>query len=305
MRLEDIVTQVPHADGTPVATAAPTPATVERPVGRDRRPWQKKKRRGLFSRCCGAAEEAEEQPGPRARKGEPVATELTAVEREEVAQEYKVEPPKPAPPPGLAPNGVYACLGPYAPPARALLPPPEQRFYGKKLLVLDLDETLVHSSFNYVTNSDILVDIDIDDPNTGDVMNARIYVYKRPYVDEFLQAMAQHYELCVFTASLRVYCDAVMDQLDPQHLVSHCLYRESCTNSNGVFVKDLSRLGRPLESIIILDNNHVSFLFHPQNGILAEAFYDDKTDDYLQRITGDLIHLSTVPDVREYLARDE
>jgi len=258
----------------------------------------------MFSRCCGGGDEADEPPKPRVRKGDGDATEITAVEPE-VVQEQKIEPLQPTPPPGQEPNSIYACKGPYTPPPQALLPPPEQKFYGKKLLVLDLDETLVHSSFNYVANSDILVDIDIDDPNTGTTMNARIYVYKRPHVDEFLQAMAQYYELCVFTASLRVYCDAVMDQLDPQHLVSHCLYRESCTNSNGVFVKDLSRLGRPLESIIILDNNHVSFLFHPRNGILAEAFYDDKTDDYLQRITDDLIHLSTVPDVREYLMQEE
>merc|ERR1712228_692175 len=77
-----------------------------------------------------------------------------------------------------------------------LLPPLEPEYKGKKCLVLDLDETLVHSSFKPVNNADFIVPVEID----GVVY--KVYVLKRPYVDDFLIECAKYYELVVFTASL-------------------------------------------------------------------------------------------------------
>jgi len=37
---------------------------------------------------------------------------------------------------------------------RALLPPQRERDRGKKTLILDLDETLIHSSFEPLANAD-------------------------------------------------------------------------------------------------------------------------------------------------------
>jgi RNA polymerase II subunit A small phosphatase-like protein len=42
------------------------------------------------------------------------------------------------------------------------LPPQNDRDKGKKTLVLDLDETLVHSSFKPIDNPDIVQPVDID-----------------------------------------------------------------------------------------------------------------------------------------------
>jgi RNA polymerase II subunit A small phosphatase-like protein len=39
------------------------------------------------------------------------------------------------------------------------------------------------------------------------------------------------------------------------------LYREDCTFWNGIFVKDLTRLGRRMEDIIIVDNSPAAYLF--------------------------------------------
>lgn len=189
----------------------------------------------------------------------------------------------------------------WAPGPDALLPPPTEDQYNKKLLVLDLDETLVHSSFNKVDNADIVIPLSIEDPVSKATISHQVYVYKRPYVDEFLETMSKYYELAIFTASLQVYCDAVMEKLDPKGLCVHRLYRDSCIQSNGVFVKDMSILGRPVESVIILDNCAASYMFQPENGILAIAFYDDKTDTFLKDIEETMIHLSRVEDVRTYL----
>ena len=75
---------------------------------------------------------------------------------------------------------------------------------GKKTLVLDLDETLVHSSFKPVENADIVLPVEIE----GSVCN--IYILVRPGVSTFLKRMYKHYELVVFTASLSKYAEPLM-----------------------------------------------------------------------------------------------
>lgn len=45
---------------------------------------------------------------------------------------------------------------------RPMCPPKQQRDLHKKTLVLDLDETLVHSSFKPVPNADYIIPVEID-----------------------------------------------------------------------------------------------------------------------------------------------
>jgi hypothetical protein len=74
-----------------------------------------------------------------------------------------------------------------------LLPPPATT---KKCLVLDLDETLVHSSFKPVEQSDFTIQVDIENHVYT------VFVLKRPGVEEFLKKVAEWFEIVVFTASL-------------------------------------------------------------------------------------------------------
>jgi RNA polymerase II subunit A small phosphatase-like protein len=124
-----------------------------------------------------------------------------------------------------------------------------------KTLVLDLDETLVHSSFKFVEGADIILPIEID----GQV--CMIYVLVRPHVAEFLQRMHKHYELVIFTASLSKYAEPLMIELDPNNLCGYKLFREHCTFVNNAFVKDLTRLGRNMKDVIIVDNSPVAYMF--------------------------------------------
>ena len=82
-----------------------------------------------------------------------------------------------------------------------------------------------------------------------------VYVIKRPGVDNFLKKMGEIYEVVVFTASLSKVCfnvtiilvsmpdwrcqyaDPVLDKLDIHRVVSHRLFRESCYNHRGNYVK--------------------------------------------------------------------
>ncbi|KTG44948.1 hypothetical protein cypCar_00042022 [Cyprinus carpio] len=93
----------------------------------------------------------------------------------------------------LAPedNGTIAKI-----PGECLLPAVTSQDQGKICVVIDLDETLVHSSFKPISNADFIVPVEIEGTTH------QVYVLKRPYVDEFLQRMGELFECVLFTASL-------------------------------------------------------------------------------------------------------
>eukprot|EP00299_Pterocystis_sp_00344_P010777 c4906_g1_i1.p1 GENE.c4906_g1_i1~~c4906_g1_i1.p1 ORF type:complete len:270 (+),score=38.78 c4906_g1_i1:48-857(+) len=177
-------------------------------------------------------------------------------------------------------KGIVQCAKALRHKPRPLLLPLSQDdiLAGKKTLVLDLDETLVHTTFQPSEKSDFVVPIKM-----GKV-EYRAYVFKRPGVDFFLQAVASKFELVVFTASIRQYADAVIDLLDPNHVISHRLFRDSCVPYAGAFVKDLSRLGRDLSKIIIIDNAPSAYMFQPNNALPCTSWFDDPDDDELIRM---------------------
>ncbi|XP_061652218.1 CTD small phosphatase-like protein isoform X2 [Phyllopteryx taeniolatus] len=189
---------------------------------------------------------------------------------------YNVEPPATnsstatLPPPPPEENG-----SPPKPPAKYLLPEMKISDYGKKCVVIDLDETLVHSSFKPISNADFIVPVEID----GTVH--QVYVLKRPHVDEFLQKMGELFECVLFTASLAKYADPVADLLDQWGVFRARLFRESCVFHRGNYVKDLSRLGRELSNVIIVDNSPASYIFHPENAVPVQSWFDDMNDTEL------------------------
>lgn len=147
-----------------------------------------------------------------------------------------------------------------------------RKLKGRKTLVLDLDETLVHSSFKYVRHCDFVIPVEIE----NQIHN--VYVIKRPGVDEFLRRCGELFEVVVFTASVSRYGDPVLDILDTHHSVHQRLFRESCYNYQGNYIKNLSQLGRPLEDIIIIDNSPASYIFHPQHSVPISSWFSDTHD---------------------------
>jgi len=176
-----------------------------------------------------------------------------------------------------------------------ILPPPRPQHQGKKTLVIDLDETLVHSSFTPVPSPDYVIPVEID------ARIVDVYVRKRPWVDHFLEAVASKFEVVVFTASLTKYADPLLTEMDRYQAIHHRLYRESCVFHEGNFVKDLSRLGRRLEDVIIIDNSPHSYIFQPENAIPIGTFIDDPHDRQLIDVLPYVLALHEVQDVRRAL----
>ncbi|CAI4045681.1 hypothetical protein SKDZ_12G0470 [Saccharomyces kudriavzevii ZP591] len=163
----------------------------------------------------------------------------------------------------------------HAPGYTTLLPPQSESTKGKKCLILDLDETLVHSSFKYLRSADFVLPVEIDDQ----VHN--VYVIKRPGVEEFLERVGKLFEVVVFTASVSRYGDPLLDILDTNKVIHHRLFREACYNYEGNYIKNLSQIGRPLSDIIILDNSPASYIFHPQHAIPISSWFSDTHDNEL------------------------
>nr|XP_010916740.3 probable C-terminal domain small phosphatase [Elaeis guineensis] len=166
-----------------------------------------------------------------------------------------------------------------APPAPPTpLPPPS--FPGRKTVILDLDETLVHAKTDPPPERyDFTVHPVID----GQILT--FYVLKRPGVDELLKEAAKAFEVVVFTAGLREYASLVLDHLDPGgEIISHRLYRDSCKEMEGKFVKDLSVMGRDLDRVVIVDDNPNAYAFQPENAVPVAPFINDLGDRELQKV---------------------
>jgi len=180
-----------------------------------------------------------------------------------------------------------------------LLPRQTPELRGKKTLVLDLDETLVHSSFKPINDADFTIDIELDG------MIHKVYVRKRPGVDEFMIDVGKKWEVVIFTASLAKYADPLLDVLDPQKVINARLFRESCVQHYGNYVKDLSLLGRRLEDSVIVDNSPFSYMFQPDNAIPIISWFSDRSDNQLYELMPFLDSLLNIDDVSTVLQKQQ
>ena len=168
----------------------------------------------------------------------------------------------------------------------------------RKKLILDLDETLVHSGFNpFTRKSDISIKIDVD----GKIHT--VNVLKRPHVDEFLNEISKYFEVYIFTASMEEYASPVIDIIDKNKMVRGKFFRQDCIFSDGLYIKNLKKAGNDLKDIIIIDNNPGSYATNEENGIPIKTWYDDLNDNELIKLIPLLKYLSEVNDVRNIITK--
>lgn len=173
----------------------------------------------------------------------------------------------------------------------------------RKTLVLDLDETLVHSSVSAVPDPDYVFTVEAppEDP-------VPIYVRIRPGLQEFLERAKQHYDIVVYTASLAQYADPLLDVLDYKGLIGGRLFRDDCVLVDGIYTKDLGRLSKDMSTIIIVDVNSMqnspsAYQNHKENAVPISSFTHDRSDTELYKLANLLEELAELEDVRPRLAR--
>ncbi|KAK3942248.1 NLI interacting factor-like phosphatase-domain-containing protein [Diplogelasinospora grovesii] len=182
----------------------------------------------------------------------------------------------------------------------------------QKTLILDLDETLIHSmSKGGRMSTGHMVEVRLATTYVGVGGQASIgpqhpilyYVHKRPHCDDFLRRVSKWFNLVVFTASVQEYADPVIDWLESDRkYFSARYYRQHCTFRHGAFIKDLSSVEPDLSKVMILDNSPLSYMFHQDNAIPIQGWISDPTDNDLMYLIPFLEGLQYVSDVRALLA---
>lgn len=151
-----------------------------------------------------------------------------------------------------------------------------------RTLVIDLQDTLVHSSYSRATGW---------------------RVAKRPGAEAFLAYLASMYEIVVFTSALNTYADPILNKLDPTGYILHRLYRAETHFRAGVFVKDIEALNRDPARVVLVDKDEKCVAMQRSNAIVIPEWTGDPADTALL----DLIPLleglvrEDVADVREVL----
>ena len=180
----------------------------------------------------------------------------------------------------------------------------------KKLLLIDLDETLVHSEFR---NKNNYKELDLFTKNSK--CHSRTFSYSdenyiyymdvffRPHLKNFLSEVSKYFDLAIFTAAMKGYADTILDFIDPQNkYFQFRLYRDACIPiQQRLYIKDL-RIIKDYDpmNVILMDNSLYSFMNQPSNGMLVNSFYTSHKDTQLISAKNFLInHIFPCDDIRK------
>ncbi len=160
----------------------------------------------------------------------------------------------------------------------------------RKLLVIDLDETLIHGC---------------PEAAGGDFLAAGIPVIIRPGARDFLKKMVNFYDLAVWTSATPDYAADIVRELfsSPPQFVwcrERCVRRLNPETLEVEFVKDLKklrRLGWDLASVIVVDDSPEKLSRNYGNLVRVQP-YAGGMDDVLELLAGYLATLSEEHDVR-------
>ena len=163
-------------------------------------------------------------------------------------------------------------------PEPPFLPPKQNKseFSQKKYtLILDLDETLVRYQIN---------------ENNQD--EAKIIF--RPGLFYFLNKVYPLFDIVIWTVATREYADPIIDIIEEnkKYFIAR-LFREHATIKNYNYAKDLTNLGRDINTIIIIDDKEENFSFQKENGILIKPFYGTNIELKKDFILYDLFKILT------------
>lgn len=119
------------------------------------------------------------------------------------------------------------------------------------LLILDLDETLIYADKSPLERS--------HDFRAGDY-----YVYKRPYLDDFISNCFLNFTVAVWTTSTDIYAKEIVGNIFPDtgKLAfvwdrNRCIRRYDSENGEYYWIKDLKKIkkyGFTLDQILMIDD---------------------------------------------------
>ncbi len=171
----------------------------------------------------------------------------------------------------------------------------------KILLILDLDETLIHSSSALIHQN---FDFQVFD----------YYVYKRPYLAEFLVFCDTHFQLAVWSSASEDYVELIVEHIFPKEIKPAFVWgREKCTrifdyaDFEGIspnyeyakILKKVKKKGFSFEKILILEDTPLKVQNAYGNAIYVKPFEGNLEDITLKNLTKYLFTLKNVNNVRK------
>eukprot|EP00438_Fugacium_kawagutii_P031065 Skav204607 [mRNA] locus=scaffold1712:57867:58616:+ [translate_table: standard] len=182
------------------------------------------------------------------------------------------------------------------------------------LVVLDLDETLVHASlckddaWSWTQNPRLWqpAEIDFEAKGQGLVLGLTeevpLFVSLRPGAKEFVSWLKskEDIDIAVYTAGTQQYAKQSLDLLGLERFPA--LYRDECIPFGLPLAKDLRKLREDLSRVVLVDNSKKSFWLQPDNGLLVSDWDGTNfTDQELTRVKEELLNLLDLEDVRPAL----
>ena len=141
----------------------------------------------------------------------------------------------------------------------------------KYSIVLDLDETLINIEFK-------------------DVASNKCILHFRPGLFSFLSEIKPFCELITFTSASKEYAQPIIREIELKtKYFDYNFFREHSIICGNDFVKDISRIGRDMKKIIIIDNMEENFRLNKKNGIKIYPFNGDPNDNVLNELKKILI----------------
>ncbi len=166
---------------------------------------------------------------------------------------------------------------------------------GRTLLILDLDETLIHATEQKLST----------EPHFKYV---EYFIYKRPMVDQFLLEMSQYFDLAVWSSAGDQYVNDVVNLIKPDEIdfrfvwaQSKCTIRRDYELGNYVYekrLKKVKKLGFQLEQILIVDDSPEKTRDNFGNAIYIQPFEGNYDDEELTVLSKYLISIHQVNNVR-------
>lgn len=137
---------------------------------------------------------------------------------------------------------------------RNLVPPKDPSVSGRITVVLDLDETLIYAR---------------EGP-----------LFARRGIDQLLALLKDSFEAVVWTAGVKAYAQAVVKNIDKGEAIKHCVYRHKkwFTGVAG-YNKDLTLLGRDMDTTLIIENTPDCVRGNEANGILVADYEGGDEED--------------------------
>ena len=180
---------------------------------------------------------------------------------------------------------------------------PPRKSYQKKILIFDLDHTLVHSHSlaNKIAQNTIKTSFKAKGKEIKFQFNLR------PYALEWLKEASKYFQIGIFTASKKEYADSILDKIDPmKELIQFRLYVNNCYvwPKNWMIIKDLRIIqNAELQDIVIIDNSVQSFGFQLDNGIPILSYYSNPNDEEFHHLIPYLKQLAEAEDVRPLIRK--